>query len=93
MNTLLATSPLSEYGHLAEARFGERALFEFPNGFGASLIRSEFSYGGRNGEFEIAVLKNGHITYETPITNDVLGYLSMAEAHATLEQIYNLEAL
>lgn len=47
---------------------------QFPNGYGMSVIRHQYSYGGRAGLFEIAVLnKWGEIMYDTPITDDVLG--------------------
>lgn len=56
--------------------------FRFPNGYGASLIVGGFAYGG----LEIAVLRyydpqddRGSLCYDTPITDDVLGYLSGPE--------------
>jgi len=51
--------------------FGELA---FPNGYGASVVRHKYSYGGDEGLFEIAVLRSGKIVYDTPITNDVIGF-------------------
>jgi hypothetical protein len=74
------------------AHGGVQQKYKFPNGFGASVVRHDFSYGGPQGLWELAVLgPNGHLTYETPITDDVLGYLSEAEVTATLDRIAALE--
>ena len=50
--------------------------FKFPNGYGASVVRHDFSYGHEAGLWEAAVLGvGGHLTYLTPITDDVVGHL------------------
>ena len=75
---------------------GVQELFFFPNGYGASVVRSpKISYGAREGLMELAVL-NGiqgswNITYDTPITDDVLGYLSVSEVEDYLLQISRLD--
>ena len=44
------------------------------------------------GLYELAVFgKDGGITYDTPITDDVLGYLSEEEIEKTLTDIKNLD--
>ena len=61
---------------------------KFDNGYGASIVRHSFSYGNEKGLWELAVIdKNGELCYDTPITNDVLGYLTEEEVNATLDQI------
>ena len=41
----------------------------FENGYGASVVRHEYSYGGKSGLYELAVLdSSGDLTYDTPIT-------------------------
>lgn len=54
--------------------------FFFPNGYGVSVVRHQFSYGGSEGLFEMAVLSGdenkSNLCYDTPITNDVLGWLT-----------------
>jgi hypothetical protein len=65
---------------------GYQLIFMFSNGYGASVVEHEYSKG-----LEIAVLdSNNKITYDTPITNDVLGYLSDVEANEILENISKL---
>ena len=55
---------------------GIQAIAKFPNGFGASIIKSDTSHGGKSGLFELAVLDNdtGNINSTTDITDDVIGW-------------------
>lgn len=56
---------------------GVKSKLMFDNGFGISVIKHRFSYGGENELYEIAVLNSDEeITYETPITKDVIGHLT-----------------
>ena len=69
----------------------DRVVYKFSNGFGASVVCHEFSYGGDQGLKELAVLdSNGDLTYDTPVTNDVIGYLSDSAVHHYLEKIQEL---
>lgn len=64
----------------------------FLNGYGASVVKHEMSYGGSEGLYELAVLDiNGSITYDTPITNDVIGYLNESQVSEVLTEIEGLE--
>lgn len=70
--------------------------FHFENGYGASVIKHFGSYGYNEDLFELAVLKKGNsgvfdLCYDTPITSDVLGYLTNEEVLELLEKIKNLE--
>jgi hypothetical protein len=70
---------------------GVQAKIQFSNGFGASVVKTPFSYGGKNGQYELAVFgQDGNITYDTPITNDVLGYLSETAVSTALAKIQSL---
>lgn len=40
--------------------------------------------------FEIAVIRNRRLCYDTPITNDVIGYLTIDEALKVLDDIEQL---
>ncbi len=67
---------------------GTRATAKFSNGFGASVITGNAWYTSEGSPYEIAVLDaNGKLTYGTPITDDVLGHLSEAEANKVLSDI------
>ena len=64
----------------------------FSNGYGASIISNEFSYGGSEGLFEIAVIdREGVLVYDTPITNDVIGYCTKQQLGDILIKIMELE--
>lgn len=65
----------------------ERYIFQFANGYGASVIRNSQSYGGPEGFYELAILKDGKINYKTPITNDVIGWLDPDEVEELLDKI------
>ena len=70
---------------------GVMSRITFENGYGASIVKGEYTYGGKEGLYELAVLdSNGDLTYSTPITNDVLGHLSEDDVTKVLEQIQNL---
>lgn len=70
---------------------GFQELYRFPNGFGASVICHEFSYGGDRGLLELAVLDlNGDLCFSTPVTEDVIGHLTRTDLENVLDQIANL---
>lgn len=55
-----------------------------------SVIRSAMSYGGDEGLFELAMLRNGECVYDTPITDDVRGYLEEEDVLDILEDIQRI---
>jgi hypothetical protein len=70
---------------------GVQARIQFDNGYGASVVKTPYSYGGDRGLYELAVLDNdGHLTYDTPITNDVIGYLRDIDVTDVMEKIQQL---
>ena len=69
---------------------GVQVVHEFPNGYGASVVKHDYSYGGKDGLWEMAVLKEGELCYNTHITNDVIGYLSDVDVKSTLKEIEQL---
>lgn len=76
----------------------EHYQFHFENGYGASVIRDHYSYGGPDKLFELAVLKRNRlyprywdVTYDTPITSDVLGNLEVDDVVKVLEEISKLK--
>ena len=70
----------------------ERHEYHFENGYGASVINNEHSYG-----LELAVLERNNknkwnLTYLTPITDDVVGFIDeKEELKKLLEDIKKLK--
>ena len=60
---------------------GDHALATYPNGYGVSVVRFNGSYGWPD-LYELAVIEvsgdHWGITYDTPITDDVIGHLTPA---------------
>ena len=72
---------------------GVAAKVEFPNGWGASIVKSDMSYGGKSGLFEIAVLDNdGKINSQTDITDDVVGWCDDKDVDRILTAISKLDS-
>lgn len=77
-----------EFGEHGDGSTGSTyARWFFPNGYGASVVTGFGTYG-----VEMAVLKgvigDWDLTYDTPVTDDVIGYVESAEAlSALLRQI------
>ena len=70
---------------------GIKTRMYFDNGYGVSVVSHTYSYGGKNGLYEIAVLdSDDNITYDTPVTNDVIGYLSEEEVTEIMKQVQEL---
>lgn len=68
-----------------------RAVVSFDNGYQASIVIGPYTYGGTEGLYEIAVLDDkGSITYNTHITNDVIGHLTEQGVEEVLQQISEL---
>ena len=71
---------------------GIQKIYKFQNGYGASIVKSPISYG-----LELCVIEydddgDWSICYSTPITDDVLGYLTHDKVEVLLEQIEALPA-
>ena len=62
---------------------GVQYLKFFDNGYGVSVVKHNFSYGGQVGLWELAVIKvdekEWEICYDTPITDDVIEWLDENE--------------
>ena len=80
---------------------GEHWVYRFPNNYGASVIRTIFSYGNSKGLYELAVTQwaadeatgdyDWSIVYTTPITDDVIGSCTAEDINKLLNQIKELK--
>lgn len=87
--------PETKFDELIELRGWDNTviqhIYEFENGYGASVIHNGFSYG-----LELSVLRfkpSGDFVncYNTPIADDVIGYINgVEELEEILERIKEL---
>jgi len=70
--------------------FGIVSRTQFDNGYEASVVKSQYTYGGDKGLYELAVFKDGEICYDTPITDDVIGYLRPEDVTDVMAKIQQL---
>ena len=67
-----------------EGAGGHAIRWEFPNGYGASVVCHPMSYSGAA---EFAVLREGRICYDTPITSDVISHVTEHEVAGYLARL------
>ena len=92
-----------EFEQINDAPFmvGKKTRMHFDNGYGVSVVRFKrpisktySSYTSNENEWEVAVLygdeNEWEITYNTHITDDVLGYLTEGEINWIMVQIQEL---
>lgn len=82
-----------------ELNGGVQYIAKYPNNYGASIVKHEYSYGREDGKWELAVTKYSEntedindfeLTYATDITDDVIGWLSEEEVEELLLRIQAL---
>lgn len=75
---------------------GVQYAFRFENGYGASVVKHDGSYGNYKDLWELAVVKfigesdRFYLVYTTDITCDVVGYLTDKDVQDLLRRIKEL---
>ena len=69
----------------------KRCTMNFDNGYGVSVISGKCFYSDEEHPYEVAILKDGNITYDTPLTDDVLGYQTETSVTEIMKQVQELE--
>ncbi len=69
---------------------GQQARLDFPNGYGVSVGSGEFYYTNMNQPYEVAVMKDGQLCYDTPITDDVVGYQTEEDVTDIMRRVAEL---
>lgn len=69
-----------------EVLSGEYARYTFPNGYGISVIDGHGTYS-RKGTYEVGIIHEDHLTYNTPLTGDVLADQTPEEINEILATI------
>ena len=92
-NTIFMTKKFKdlEFIELVPNMNGVAARIMFENGYGVSVVCHSFSYGGDAGLYELAVLDtDGEITYETDVTDNVIGHLTPEQVTETMSFVQAL---
>lgn len=73
---------------------GSRVHVKFSNGWGLSIIRHSYSYGGTHGLFEVAATSpDGQIDYHNPVTpDDVVGWLTAEDVVGKMRSLSSYSA-
>ena len=98
MNLYLKCEEFEKYLVKKEETLGGiQYRFKFDNGYGSSVVKHLGSYGHDRDLWELAVIWYSHpeediwdLTYDTDITDDVIGYLTDKEVIIILKQINEL---
>ena len=69
----------------------KQAIETFENGYGVSVLFGSCFYSNGKDTYEVAVLFDGSITYNTSITNDVMGHLSENEVSEVMSKVAALK--
>lgn len=72
---------------------GYQAVLNFENGYGVSVLFGDIYYSDGVTTYELAVLQNGHLCYDTPITSDVLGYIYQSDITAIMQTLQNYDSV
>jgi hypothetical protein len=75
-----------------EMGLGKISRIGFDNGWGVSVVIGPYTYGGKDGLYELAVLNNDQIHYDNPVANgDVVGYLRPEDVTDAMAVIQKFE--
>lgn len=66
---------------------GTIASHTFSNGYGVSVITGEFAYSTEDSPYEVAILYNDEIVYDTELTGDVIGHNTEEDLDIILQQV------
>ncbi len=72
-------------------RSDKQAVVNFDNNFGVSVVFGKTFYSNGVDTYEVAVLRDGEICYDSGISSDVLGYISREEVSTYMVAIQELE--
>lgn len=92
----LKFEPWCRMGKRAEVHYpkiyadAKHAILNFPNGYGVSVLFGDVFYSNGIDSYEVGILKDGVLCYSTPITDDVIGYVSKEGVTRIMKQVQEL---
>ena len=76
---------------------GVQGILDFDNGYGISIVRFKSmyregysSYTDNENEWELAIRKGDSLCYDTGITEDVMGHLTVDQAEDVMKKVQEL---
>lgn len=78
---------MREYSTMLETQ----AIMDFPNGYGVSVITGKMFYTSESHPYEIAIMFEGALIYNTYITEDVLGHQTKEDVTKVMKQVQLLK--
>jgi hypothetical protein len=80
--------------HPHRPQFNTQAKMFFDNGYGISVITGSGAYKSETRPYEVAVIKGNEedwsLCYDTPITDDVIGYNNEEDVTEIMKQVQKL---
>jgi len=70
---------------------GLQAVMNFDNNYGVSVVKFNGSYGYHQDLWEVAILYKGALTYNTDITDDVLGHQTEQDVTDVMKKVQELK--
>ena len=73
-----------------------RYMVEYPNGYTVSIVKNMYangmpmSYGSGDDLWELGVMKDGRLCYDTPVADDVCGFLTADEVVSLAREVRGL---
>ena len=78
--------------HPGGSMLGVIAREDFTNGYGVTIVKGPYTYGGDKGLYELAVWKGDEIHYDNPVAKgDVVGYLREEDVTDAMHVIQKFE--
>ena len=68
----------------------KHAVMEFENGYSVSVIFGEQFYSNGIDTYEVAIIKDNHVCFDTPLTNNVLAYQNENEVTEIMRKVQEL---
>ena len=68
----------------------KHAVMEFENGYGVSVIFGEQFYSNGIDTYEVGILKDGYLRFDTPLTDTVLAYQNENEVTEIMRKVQEL---
>lgn len=75
------------YTYKSEEFLGERWLFQFDNTYQASVIKGQLTYGGSQGLYEVAVMRDNKFVDNPILDQEVEGWMTQAQVQDFLDKV------